>query len=142
LQNVQTGSENQPLQCVLGLRSALFRDLTQRRLVVQYRRFGTTCRFSLQGPSSSSYSGGSLKYCFVLGCFAGGKAAVAWRWTLTSSNAFVVSRNEQTQEEALRGHTRDSYNTIITAVPWTRRKQWRHVFREPGIYIATNAATS
>jgi hypothetical protein len=104
-----------------GLRSALFRDLTQRRLVIHYRRFGTTYRFHLQGPSSSSYSGGSLKYCIVLYCFAGGKATVAWRWTLTSSNAFVVSRNEQTQEEGLRGHTRDSYNTIITAVPWTRR---------------------
>ena len=31
-----------PMQCVLGLRSAFFRDLTQRRLVVPYRRFGTT----------------------------------------------------------------------------------------------------
>jgi hypothetical protein len=34
--------------------SALFWDITQRRVVVPYRRFGTTYRSHLQGPSSFS----------------------------------------------------------------------------------------
>ena len=34
------------------MRSLLFWDFTQRRLVVGYRRFGTTYRFHLQGSSS------------------------------------------------------------------------------------------
>ena len=34
------------------LRTALFCDVTQRRLVVYYRRFGTTCRSHLQGSGS------------------------------------------------------------------------------------------
>jgi len=34
------------------LRPSLFCDVTQRRLVVTYRCFGTACRFHLQGPSS------------------------------------------------------------------------------------------
>jgi hypothetical protein len=36
----------------MQMRSALFRDLTRRRLVILYRRFGTTCRSKLQGSSS------------------------------------------------------------------------------------------
>jgi len=31
------------------MRSALFRDVTQRRVVIPYRRFGTTYRFHRQG---------------------------------------------------------------------------------------------
>ena len=34
------------------LKSSLFWDCTQRRLVVCYRRFGTTCPYHLQGSSS------------------------------------------------------------------------------------------
>jgi hypothetical protein len=34
------------------MRSALFWDLTQRRMVVGYRRFKTTYRYHLQGPNS------------------------------------------------------------------------------------------
>ena len=34
------------------MRSSLFWDVTQRRLVVSYRRFGATCRPHLQGSSS------------------------------------------------------------------------------------------
>jgi len=33
-------------------RSSLFWDVTQRRLLVIYRRFGANCRFHLQGSSS------------------------------------------------------------------------------------------
>jgi hypothetical protein len=35
------------------MRSALFWDVTQRREVIQYRRFETTCRSLLQGPRNA-----------------------------------------------------------------------------------------
>jgi len=38
------------------LRSSLFWDATQRRLVVTYRRFGTTYRSHLQGSGSPNWS--------------------------------------------------------------------------------------
>jgi len=34
------------------MRSALFRNITQRIMVIPYRRFGTTYRFRLQGSRS------------------------------------------------------------------------------------------
>jgi len=37
----------------MKMRSALFRDFTQRRMAVYHRRFGTTYRCHLQGSSSS-----------------------------------------------------------------------------------------
>ena len=37
------------LWCVMYMRSALFWDITQRRLVILYQRFGTTYRSHLQG---------------------------------------------------------------------------------------------
>jgi len=36
------------------MRSSLFWDVTQRRLVVSYQRFGTTYRSHLQGSSSQT----------------------------------------------------------------------------------------
>ena len=38
---------------VKSMRSALFWDVTQRREVIQYRRFETTCRSLLQGPRNA-----------------------------------------------------------------------------------------
>jgi hypothetical protein len=37
-----------------GMRFSLFWDVAQRRLVINYRRFGTTKRSFLQGPSSKT----------------------------------------------------------------------------------------
>ena len=37
-------------------RCALFWDITQRRMAIPYRRFGTTSRFHIQGSSSPSWT--------------------------------------------------------------------------------------
>jgi len=53
---------------VLNLGFSLFWDLTQHRMVVCYRRFGTTYRSHLRGPSSySSWTVWFLKMC-PIGC--------------------------------------------------------------------------
>jgi hypothetical protein len=43
----------------ISLRSAVFWDITQRRVVVLYRRFGTSIRSHLQGPRSPSLEYGT-----------------------------------------------------------------------------------
>ena len=48
--NNNNNNNNNTKRCAC-LKSALFWDITQRRVVVLYRRFGTIYRSHLQGPS-------------------------------------------------------------------------------------------
>jgi hypothetical protein len=57
----------------LFLRTVLFWSITQRRVVILYRRFGTTYRFHLQGPRSPrrvAYNAASCQILINLGLFS------------------------------------------------------------------------
>jgi len=58
LQNTQTDSPIKGFRTFFAfsrsVRSLLFWDVMQRRLVVSYRRFGTTCRYHPEGSSSAN----------------------------------------------------------------------------------------
>jgi len=63
------------------MRSALFWDLTKRRIVVSYRWYGTTYRSQLQGSSIPRKMSRLLRYASylsALGTFFG--LPVPWRW--------------------------------------------------------------
>jgi hypothetical protein len=47
-----SGESGERTKSIAALRSLLYWDVTQRKLVVSHRRFGTTYRSHLQGPQS------------------------------------------------------------------------------------------
>jgi hypothetical protein len=72
------------------LKSSLFWDVTQRRLVVSHRRFGTTYRSPLQGQSSPRRMLGTAWYAaaFFLDCltFEDGPYRLSWNVEYTLRN--------------------------------------------------------
>ena len=68
-----------------SLRSSLFWDVTQRRLVVSHRLFGATYRSHLQGPSSRSRMPGTIWYAVLPAFFLD--------WLTLKDETYRLSRN-------------------------------------------------